>query len=62
MSNVTGIIKNMNGWFLNMDKGLFAGVVLFNLTDVSNTVNHDILLEKCHRTTLKSLELGWFHS
>ena len=43
-STITAMLKNANDWLLNMDKGLYNGVVFFGIKKAFDTVDHDILL------------------
>ena len=45
-STITAMLKNSNDWLLNMDKGLYNGVVYFDSKKAFDTVDHDILLSK----------------
>ena len=40
-STVTAMLKNTNGWLLNMDKGHYNRVILFDLKKAFDTVGHD---------------------
>ena len=45
-----------------MDKGLYTGVVHFDLTKAFDTVDHSILLSKPSRYGVNDIELKWFDS
>ena len=48
--------------FLNMDKGLYTGVVYFNLRKLFDMVDHSILLLKISGYGVNDIELEWFES
>ena len=47
---------------LNMDKGLYTGMVLLDLQKAFDTVNHQILCQKLSSIGLDPLSITWFHS
>ena len=61
-STVTSMLKTTNDWLLNMDKGLYTGVVYFDLKKAFDTVDHSILLSKLSRYEVNDIELKWFES
>ena len=61
-SIVTAMLKNTNDWLLNMDKGHYNGVILFDLKKAFDTVDHGILTEKLKNYGIQNTELGWFGS
>ena len=61
-STVTAMLKNTNGWLLNMDKGHYNGVILFDLKKAFDTVDHGILKEKLKNYGIQNTELAWFGS
>ena len=56
------MLKTTNDWLLNMDKGLYTGVVYFDLKKAFDTVDHSILLSKLSRYGVNDIELKWFES
>ena len=40
------MLKANNDWVLKMDKGLFTGILYFDLKNAFDTVDHDILSDK----------------
>ena len=61
-STVTAMLKNTNGWLLNMDKGYYNRVILFDLKKAFDTVDHRILTEELKNYGIQNTELGWFCS
>ena len=61
-STVTAMLKNTNGWLLNMDKGHYNGVILFDLKKAFDTIDHGILKEKLKNYGIQNTELAWFGS
>ena len=59
-STVTAMLKNTNGWPLNMDKGNYNRVILFDLRKAFDTIDHGILTEKLKNFGIQNTELGWF--
>ena len=53
------MLKITNYWLLNMDKGLYTGVVYFNLKKAFDMVDHSILLSKLSRYVVNDFELKW---
>lgn len=47
---------------LNMDKGLYTGLVLLDLQKAFDTVNHEILLKKLKAVGLREDTVQWFYS
>ena len=45
-----------------MDKGLYNGVVLFDIKKAFDTVDHDILLSKLRKYGVLGIEFEWFMS
>ena len=56
------MLRTTNDWLLNMDKGLYTGVVYFNLKKAFDRVDHSILLSKLSRYEVNDNELKWFES
>ena len=56
------MLKNSNDWLLNMDKGLYNGVVFFDIKKAFDTVGHDILLSKLRKYGVLGIEFKWFMS
>ena len=51
-----------NDWLLNMNKGLYDGVVFFYIKKAFDTVDHDILLSKLRKYGVAGIEFEWFMS
>ena len=47
------MLKNTSGWLLNMDKGHYNRVILFDLKKAFDTIDHGILKEKLKNTLHK---------
>ena len=56
------LLKCMNGWYLNLDKGNFSSVTFIDLQKAFDTVNHDFLLKKIYLYGIKDKEFCWFRS
>ena len=61
-STVTAMLKNTNGWLLNMDKGHYNGIILFDLKKAFDTVDHGIMKEKLKNYGIQNTEIAWFGS
>ena len=61
-STITAMLKNSNHWLLNMNKGLYNGVVFFYIKKAFDTVGHDILLSKLSKYGVIGIEFEWFMS
>ena len=59
-STVTSMLKTTNDWLLNLDKGLYTGVVYFHLKKAFNMADHSILLSKLSGYGVHDIELKWF--
>ena len=56
------LLKCMNDWRLNIDKGKFTSVTFINLKKAFDTVNHEILLKKLYLCGIREKEFCWFGS
>ena len=54
------MLKITNDWLLN--KGLYTGVVYFDLKKAFDAIDHSILLSKLSRYGVNDIELKWFES
>ena len=61
-SVVTSLMAGTNGWYLNIDRGKYAGLIFIDLKMAFDNVNHDILLKKLEKYGISGLELDWFTS
>jgi len=58
----TALLEATNWWYLNIDSGLVDGVPFLDLIKVSDTVDHQILLQKLHLYGADFYTLKWFRS
>ena len=49
-------------WFKNIDNGFINGVILLDLNNAFDTVDHDILLNKLSMYGVNGISLKWFSS
>ena len=61
-SVVTCLLICTNDWYVNMDKGKYAAMVLIDLKKAFDTVDHEILLRKLTKYGIIGLENTWFAS
>ena len=61
-STATSMLKTTNDWLFNMDKGLYTGLVYFDLKMACDTVDHCILLSKLSRYGVNDIALKWSES
>ena len=52
------MLKTTNDWLLNMDQGLYTGVVYFDLKRAFDTVDYSILLSKLSRYGVNDVNLN----
>ncbi|KAJ8017557.1 hypothetical protein HOLleu_44948 [Holothuria leucospilota] len=58
----TALINMVDTWLENIDKGLYTGIILIDLSKAFDTVNHDILLNKLKVYGCSNHALTWFTS
>ena len=61
-STVTALLEATNDWSLNIDKGLFNGVIFIDLKKAFDTIDHQILLMKLERYGVDTQSQKWFKS
>ena len=59
---MSSLLKTINEWLINMDKGLINGVLFLDLKKAFDTVDHDILIKKLEFYGIKNTNLRWFIS
>ena len=61
-STVMLMFKTTNDWLLNIDRGLYAGVVYFDLKKAFDMVYHSIFLLKLSSYGVSDIEFKWYES
>lgn len=61
-STVTALVETTNHWSVNIDKGMFNGVIFIDLKKAFDTIDHTILLQKLKLYGLDDQSLKWFSS
>ena len=61
-STTTAMLKSSHDCLLNMDKGLYNGVVFFDIKKAFDTVDHNIPLSKLRKYGVLGIEFKWFMS
>ena len=61
-STVTSLLQTTEKWFKNIDNGFINGVILLDLNNAFDTVDHDILLNKLSMYGVNGISLKWFSS
>ena len=56
---ITDMLKTSNDWLRNMDKGLYNGVVFFEIKKAFDTMDHDIPLSKLRKYGVLGIEFEW---
>ena len=58
-SVATAFITSTNDWYLNIDKGKYAGLIFVDLKKISDTVGHEILFKNLKIYSVTGLEHDW---
>ena len=58
----TSLIKLINDWLSDIDKGNIVGAIFFDLKKAFDVVDHEILLQKLALYGVKGTSLRWFES
>ena len=61
-STVTALLEATNSWSVNIDNGLINGVVFIDLKKASDTIDHQIILQKLENYGIDHNSLKWFES
>ena len=61
-STLTSLIEATNYWSVNIDKGLFNGVIFIDLKKAFDTIDHEILLNKLLNYGVDQQSIKWFES
>jgi len=61
-STVTALIEATSSWSLNIDKGMFNGIVFIDLQKAFDTIDHSILLTKLKYYGIDNKSIAWFNS
>ena len=61
-STLTALIEATHHWTVNIDKGLFNGVIFIDLKKAFDTIDHGILLNKLTHYGVDGLSVAWFKS
>jgi hypothetical protein len=61
-STVTALIEATSNWSLNIDKGMFNGIVFIDLQKAFDTIDHSILLTKLKYYGIDDKTITWFNS
>ena len=52
----------MTKWLIGFDKGLFTEIILIDLQNAFDTINHEILLGNLHAIVFSEKAVAWFKS
>ena len=61
-STLTALIEATHQWRVNIDKGLFNGVIFIELEKAFDTIDHEILLSKLINYGVTNSSVAWFKS
>ena len=61
-NTLTALLETNNNWCVNVDKGLFIGVMFIDLKKAFDTIDHEIILQKLAKYGVDQDALKWFMS